>query len=250
MSNDHPGMFRLLICPNLPAHGPHEMITRRCKIVSRWWINPDYTDRTRATQDQSYFCSCLKLMAFVLMMLWPMSVPPPPGLGIACAGWGGDTEILRSSQKTQRLPYKEGGRGTIRHPLSRSKSCLRKHKTVIHRFCSKHPSRRFQSRAINKMGKPKTGKECREEEERVVGRVTTNKAMNIYNYVWFTNVRWGWKKWGCHPSQKLGNKSQSENKLQHGFIRDQPGQKVRGTGPPISGQRGLLILITVNIMAL
>ena len=186
MSNDHVGMFRLLICPNLPAHGPHEMITRRCKIVSRWWINPDYTDRTRATQDQSYFCSCLKLMAFVLMMPWPMSVPPPPGLGIACAGWGGDTEILRSSQKTQRLPYKEGGRGTIRHPLSRSKSCLRKHKTVIHRFCSKHPSRRFQSRAINKMGKPKTGKECREEEERVVGLTKQ----------WIFTIMFGLQMWG------------------------------------------------------
>ena len=187
MSNDHPGMFRLLICPNLPAHGPHEMITRRCKIVSRWWINPDKADRTRATQDQSYFCSCLKLMAFVLMMLWPMSVPPPPGLGIACLVWGGDTEILRSSQKTQRLPYKEGGRGTIRHPLSRSKSCLRKHKTVIHRFCSKHPSRRFQSRAINKMGKPKTGKECREEEERVVGQVTKQ---------WIFTIMFGLQMWG------------------------------------------------------
>ena len=187
MSNDHPGMFRLLICPNLPAHGPHEMITRRCKIVSRWWINPDKADRTRATQDPSYFCSCLKLMAFVLMMLWPMSVPPPPGLGIACAVWGGDTEILRSSQKTQRLPYKEGGRGTIRHPLSRSKSCLRKHKTVIHRFCSKHPSRRFQSRAINKMGKPKTGKECREEEERVVGQVTKQ---------WIFTIMFGLQMWG------------------------------------------------------
>ena len=45
-----------------------------------------------------------------------------------------------------------------------------------------------------------------------------HKAMNIYNYVWFTNVRsvcGGKKERGAiHPPQKLGNKSQSENKLE------------------------------------
>ena len=49
-----------------------------------------------------------------------------------------------------------------------------------------------------------------------------HKAMNIYNYVWFTNVRsvWGWKRGegAIHPPQKLGNKSQSENKLE-GFTK-------------------------------
>ena len=86
-----------------------------------------------------------------------------------------------------------------------SSSCLRKHKTVILRFCcrSKHPSSRFQSQAINKMGKPKRGKECREEEERSGhgwGGSQSNEYLQlclVYKCEICVGVK---KRRGCHPS--------------------------------------------------
>ena len=194
------------------------MITRRCKIVSQWWINPglNWSDPAYARSESYFCCSCLISMAFVLMMMpWPMSVPPP-GLGIiACMVW-----CLRSENREASL---QGGRK--RNYPSSSGSCLRKHKTVILGFCcqSKHPSRRFQSQAINKMGKPKTGKECREEEEERSGHgcgVTKQWIFTIMFGLQMWDLCVGVKKRGgaIHPPQKQGNKSQSENKLE-GFTK-------------------------------
>ena len=172
------------------------MITRRCKIVSRWWINPglNWSDPAYARSESSFCCSCLISMAFVLtMMLWPMSVPPPD-LGIiacACMVWR-----LRSENREASL---QGGRK--RNYPSSSESCLRKQKTVILGFCcrSKHPSRRFQSQAINKMGKPKTGRECREEEERSGHRCMrspSNEYLQLCLVYKCEICVWGWKREG------------------------------------------------------
>ena len=73
------------------------------------------------------------------------------------------------------------------------------------------------------MGKPKRGKECREEEERSGhgwGGSQSNEYLQLC-LVYKCEICVGVKKrseGAIHPPQKLGNKSQSENKLE-GFTK-------------------------------
>lgn len=186
------------------------------------------------------------------MMLWPMSVPPPPLVSASHAWCDAGTPEIQAENTEASL---QGGRKRNYPSSFQPKSCLRKHKTVIHRFCSKHPSRRFQSRAINKMGKPKTGKECREEEERVLGQVTKQ---------WIFTIMFGLQMWGggekdegAIPRKNWGINHKVKINYNMGSFGIRRGKKCceRGTGPPISRQKRLLHPhkrphSQVNIMAL
>ena len=135
-------------------------------------------------------------MAFVLMMVYVSSSSPSP--------WSRHHRMYGVMPETpeNREASLQGAR---KRNYPSSSSCLRKHKTVILRFCcrSKHPSSRFQSQAINKMGKPKRGKECREEEERSGhgwGGSQSNEYLQlclVYKCEICVGVK---KRRGCHPS--------------------------------------------------